>query len=103
MSRSTASCCRIRSKPAATKPAPRRTVSAGCRGSRKTQAAARRRQRLVAHVTVAAWPTEEQQQRLAAALTQKYSRQVRLAIDVDPSVLGGMRVQIGDDVVVYWS
>ncbi len=64
-----------------------------------TQAAARRRQRLVAHVTAAAWPTEEQQQRLAAALTRTYSRQVRLAIDVDPSVLGGLRVQIGDDVI----
>jgi len=64
-----------------------------------TQAAAGRRQRLVAHVSVAAWPTEEQQQRLATALTQKYGRQVRLAIDVDPEVLGGMRVQIGDDVI----
>ncbi len=64
-----------------------------------TQAAARRRQRLVAHVVVAAWPTEEQQERLGAALTQRYGRQVRLAIDVDPEVLGGMRVQIGDDVI----
>jgi len=64
-----------------------------------TQAAARRRERLVAHVSVATWPTEEQQQRLAAALTQKYGRQVRLAIDVDTEVLGGMRVQIGDDVI----
>jgi len=64
-----------------------------------TQAAARRRQRLVAHVTVATWPTEEQQRRLAAALTDTYGRQVRLAIDVDPAVLGGMRVQIADDVV----
>ena len=64
-----------------------------------TQAAARRRQRLVAHVTVAAWPTEEQQHRLAAALSQKYGLQVRLAIDVDAEVLGGVRVQIGDDVI----
>jgi F-type H+-transporting ATPase subunit delta len=64
-----------------------------------TQAAARRRQRLVAHVTVATWPTQQQQQRLTAALTQKYGRQVRLAVDVDPEVLGGMRVQIGDDVI----
>ncbi|MFC3688151.1 F0F1 ATP synthase subunit delta [Aquipuribacter hungaricus] len=64
-----------------------------------TQAAARRRQRLVAHVTVAAWPTDEQQHRLVAALTQKYGRQVRLAVDVDPSVVGGVRVQIGDDVI----
>lgn len=64
-----------------------------------TQAAARRRERLVAHVVVATWPTEEQQQRLAAALTRRYGRQVRLAVDIDPDVLGGMRVQIGDDVI----
>ena len=64
-----------------------------------TLAAARRRQRLVAHVSVATWPTEEQQQRLAASLTRTYGRQVRLAIDLDPEVLGGMRVQIGDDVI----
>lgn len=64
-----------------------------------TQAAARRRERLVAHVAVATWPTDEQQQRLTSALTRRYGRQVRLAIDVDPDVIGGMRVQIGDDVV----
>jgi F-type H+-transporting ATPase subunit delta len=64
-----------------------------------TQAAARRRERLVAHVVVAQWPSEEQQQRLVASLTRRYGRQVRLAVDVDPSVIGGMRVQIGDDVI----
>ncbi len=64
-----------------------------------TQAAARRRERLVAHVVVASWPTEDQQQRLAASLTRRYGRQVRLAVDIDPGVIGGMRVQIGDDVI----
>lgn len=64
-----------------------------------TQAAARRRQRLVAHVTVATPPTQQQQDRLAAALTGRYGRQVRLAVDVDPAVVGGMRVQVGDDVI----
>ncbi|WP_380168816.1 F0F1 ATP synthase subunit delta [Jannaschia sp. R86511] len=64
-----------------------------------TQAAARRRERVVAHVVVATWPTEEQQQRLAASLTRRYGRQVRLAVDLDPDVLGGMRVQVGDEVV----
>ena len=64
-----------------------------------TQAAARRRDRLVAHVVVASWPTEAQQQRLTAALSSRYDRQVRLAVDIDPAVLGGMRVQIGDDVI----
>ncbi len=64
-----------------------------------TQAAARRRDRVVAHVVVAIWPTEDQQQRLTAALTRTYGRQVRLAVDIDPAVIGGMRVQIGDDVI----
>lgn len=63
------------------------------------QAAARRRDRLVAHVVVASWPTEQQQQRLVASLTRRYERQVRLAVDIDPAVIGGMRVQIGDDVI----
>ncbi len=62
-------------------------------------AAATRRQRLVAHVTMATWPTDEQQARLAAALATMFDRQVRLAIDLDPEVLGGMRVQVGDVVI----
>ncbi|WP_336923298.1 F0F1 ATP synthase subunit delta [Aquipuribacter sp. SD81] len=62
------------------------------------EAAAQRRERLVARVSVATWPTEEQQQRLAAALSRSYGRTVRLAIDVDPGVVGGMRVQVGDEV-----
>lgn len=62
-------------------------------------AAATRRQRLVAHVTMATWPTEKQQARLAAALATMFDRPVRLAIDLDPEVLGGMRVQVGDVVV----
>ncbi|MFC5380542.1 F0F1 ATP synthase subunit delta [Aquipuribacter nitratireducens] len=63
-----------------------------------SRAAAERRQRLVARVTVATWPTDEQQQRLVAALSSAYGRTVRLAIDVDPDVVGGMRVQVGDEV-----
>ena len=62
-------------------------------------AAATRRERLVAHVTVATWPTQQQQDRLAAALGRMFDRPVRLAIDIDPEVLGGMRVQVGDEVV----
>lgn len=62
-------------------------------------AAATRRERLVAHVTVAGWPTQQQQDRLAAALGRMFDRPVRLAIDIDPDVIGGMRVQVGDEVV----
>jgi F-type H+-transporting ATPase subunit delta len=62
-------------------------------------AAARRRSQLVAQV-VAALPLDEaQRRRLGTALQRQYGRPVRLNIDVDPSVLGGLRVQIGGEVV----
>jgi F-type H+-transporting ATPase subunit delta len=62
------------------------------------QAAARRRQQVVAHVVAAAPLTTEQRDRLEAALQRRYGR-VRLNIDVDPSVLGGIRVQVGSELV----
>jgi F-type H+-transporting ATPase subunit delta len=62
-------------------------------------AAARRRRQLVAHV-VAALPLDERQRgRLAAALRNQYGRAVRLNIDVDPAVVGGLRVEVGGEVV----
>ena len=62
-------------------------------------AAAHRRQQLVAHV-VAALPLDERQRaRLAAALTAQYGRAIRLNIDIDPSVIGGIRVEVSGEVV----
>ncbi len=61
--------------------------------------AARRRQRLVATVTVAAPPTGAQTQRLEALLARTYGRPVQLNVSVDPEVVGGMRIQVGDEVV----
>jgi F-type H+-transporting ATPase subunit delta len=43
--------------------------------------------------------TDEQKTRLAAALSALQGRQVRLNIVIDPSVLGGIVVRIGDDVI----
>lgn len=62
-------------------------------------AAAQRRQRLIARVTAAVPLTEQQRSRLAAALTARYGRDMRLAIDTDPAVVGGLRVQVGDEVL----
>ncbi len=62
------------------------------------QAAAHRRQQVVAHVVAAAPLTTEQRARLEAALQRRYGR-VRLNVDVDPSVLGGIRVQVGSELV----
>ena len=62
------------------------------------QAAARRR-RLLAEVR-SAYPLDAgEQQRLAAALASKYGHDVHLNLVVDPSVIGGLSVSIGDDVV----
>jgi F-type H+-transporting ATPase subunit delta len=61
--------------------------------------AAERRQRLVAEVRVASALTKRQQDRLAAALADLYGHQVHLNIVLDPQVLGGMSVQVGDEFI----
>ena len=61
--------------------------------------AASRRGRVVALVTVAVPLSAGQRQRLAGALKKLYGRQVHLNIYIDPEVLGGVRVQIGDEVI----
>ncbi|NIZ92485.1 F0F1 ATP synthase subunit delta [Kineococcus rubinsiae] len=61
--------------------------------------AAARRQQLLAHVVVAQVLSEQQQERLAAGLARQYGRPVRLNIDVDPGLVGGLRVSVGDDVI----
>ena len=53
----------------------------------------------VAHVRVARQLTESERTRLAAALSTQYDRPVHLNVEVDPELLGGMRVEIGDDVI----
>ena len=61
--------------------------------------AAKRREQLVAEVTAALPLETTQRDRLAAALQGIYGRPVRLNVDVDPEVLGGIRVRVGDEVV----
>jgi F-type H+-transporting ATPase subunit delta len=61
--------------------------------------AADRRERMVAVVTSAVPLSEPQKQRLGAALAKLYGRTMHLNLDVDPEVLGGMRVQVGDEVI----
>jgi len=62
--------------------------------------AATRRDQLAATVTTAVDLDEEQRRRLAAALSNLYDgKRVHLNVVVDPAVIGGIRVQIGDDVV----
>ncbi|GHG97571.1 F0F1 ATP synthase subunit delta [Streptomyces lanatus] len=61
--------------------------------------AAERRQRLVAVVTTAVPLSDTQRQRLGAALGKLYGHTMHLNIDVDPEVVGGIRVQVGDEVI----
>jgi len=67
--------------------------------TRYGQLAARRREQLVARVVVALPLEEAHRQRLSQALQQMYGRRVHLNVDVDPDVLGGIRVEIGDEVL----
>lgn len=61
--------------------------------------AARRRARLVATVRVAAPLDEGQHQRLAAALASQYGQDVHVNTVVDPSVIGGVSVHVGDEII----
>jgi len=61
--------------------------------------AAERRERYVAHVRVALALTPEHEGRLATALARIYGREVQLQVEVDPSVLGGVEVRVGDEVL----
>lgn len=53
----------------------------------------------VATVRVARPLADADRERLAASLSRTYGREVHLNIVVDPAVIGGIRVEIGDDVI----
>jgi F-type H+-transporting ATPase subunit delta len=61
--------------------------------------AARHRNRLVATVRVARELDDADRQRLQGALARQYDRPVHLNVVVDPDVVGGVKVEIGDDVI----
>ncbi len=63
------------------------------------EAAAHRRRQLVAQVVAAIPLTERQRERLTVALRRIYGRAVRLNIDLDPEVLGGIRVEVEGEVI----
>ncbi|QKE84095.1 F0F1 ATP synthase subunit delta [Arthrobacter sp. NEB 688] len=61
--------------------------------------ASRRRDELTALVTSAVALSEQQQARLRSALEKHYGKPVTLQVVHEPAVMGGIRVQVGDEVV----
>jgi F-type H+-transporting ATPase subunit delta len=53
----------------------------------------------IATVTVAAALDDARRKRLTATLSKQYGRDIRINEIVDPQVLGGMRVQVGAEVI----
>ena len=63
------------------------------------QTIADRRQRSVAVVTSAMPLDAEQRTRLTQVLSRIYHRQIQVKVDHDPALVGGLRIEVGDDVI----
>ena len=63
------------------------------------QLAARLRARTIGKVVVAQPLSAEQERRLQTALSAQLGRDIALQITLDPEVLGGVRVTVGDEVI----
>lgn len=57
-----------------------------------------RRRRAVAAVSSAVPLNDSQQSRLSAVLAGIYGREIQLNLQIDPEVVGGLRIQVGDDL-----
>ena len=64
-----------------------------------TNLAAQRRERLIARVTSAVALNADQQERLREALGREFGRDVRLQVVVDPELIGGVTVRVGDELI----
>jgi F-type H+-transporting ATPase subunit delta len=63
------------------------------------EAAAARRHRSVAQVLSAVPLSDEQQTRLASALTSIYGREISVRVEIEPHVQGGLLVRVGDEII----
>jgi F-type H+-transporting ATPase subunit delta len=54
---------------------------------------------IVAEVTAAVPPTEAQLTTLHSVIAAKYGRAARFNLSIDPELVGGLRVQVGDEVI----
>ncbi|MGD9622876.1 MAG: F0F1 ATP synthase subunit B/delta [Mycolicibacterium sp.] len=67
--------------------------------SELAELAVARRGEVVAEVTAAAELTGEQHARLAGLLTRIYGHPVSIQMNIDPDVLGGLLITVGDEVI----
>jgi ATP synthase F1 delta subunit len=58
-----------------------------------------RRGEVVAHVRAAAELTDAQSARLTQLLTRIYGHPVSLQLSVEPALLGGLTISVGDEVI----
>ncbi len=63
------------------------------------EAAAARRRQLVADVVAATPLTEGQRARLSTALRRLYGRDIRINLDLDPEVMGGLRIMVAGELI----
>lgn len=61
--------------------------------------AAKRRERAIARVTSAVPLDADQQDRLREALRREFGRDMRLQMSVDPRLVGGVTVRVGDELI----
>ena len=55
--------------------------------------------RVVATVTVAQALSASQLSRLEAALSKNYGQALNLNVEIDPSILGGVKVQVSGEII----
>ncbi len=59
----------------------------------------KRQNRSIARVSTARPLSEAQIEKLRSGLSKAYGKELKLDISVDPSLIGGLRVQVGDDMM----
>lgn len=58
-----------------------------------------RRGEVVAHVSAVAELSDDQRSRLTEVLSRIYSHEVKVQLQVDPKLLGGLRITVGEEVI----
>ena len=62
-------------------------------------AAAARKMRVIAHVKSAVELSQAQKDKLASSLSGKIGQPVRLNVELDPKVLGGLSIRFADELI----